>query len=110
MKTPRRIRTVVVSVPVDGGDVAIENERASRLLASARLVAKPRFRPSDLLPWSDPYIASLVRKLQQEVRESLATSASRLSGEAEMPWNEPFEQESDEGEGFSIDTDSLLSK
>lgn len=28
-----------------------------------------RFRPSDLVPWADPYIASLVHKLQREVRE-----------------------------------------
>lgn len=26
-------------------------------------------RPSDLVPWADPYIAGLVRKLQQEVRQ-----------------------------------------
>jgi hypothetical protein len=27
-----------------------------------------RPKPSELVPWADPYIASLVRKLQDEVR------------------------------------------
>ena len=29
-------------------------------------------RPSDLLPWADPYIARLVRNLQEEVRQEMA--------------------------------------
>jgi hypothetical protein len=33
---------------------------------------QPRFRPSDLLPWADPHIRSLVEQLQQEVREEAA--------------------------------------
>ena len=33
---------------------------------------QPRFRPSDLLPWADPHIRSLVQQLQQEVREEEA--------------------------------------
>ena len=32
-------------------------------------VTQPRFRPSDLLPWADPHIRSLVEQLQEEVRE-----------------------------------------
>jgi hypothetical protein len=94
MNTPRRIRTVVVSVPVDND-----------WLSSGR-AAKSRFKPSDLLPWSDPYIAGLVRKLQDDVRNSHA----RVTSEAEMPWNEPFEYEyeTQEGGGFSVDTDALL--
>jgi hypothetical protein len=28
-------------------------------------------RPSDLLPWADPYIARLVRNLQEEVRQEM---------------------------------------
>lgn len=39
--------------------------------------AQPRFRPSDLLPWADPYIASLVHKLQNEVREERRDSRLR---------------------------------
>lgn len=33
-------------------------------------------RPSDLLPWADPYIARLVQNLQQEVRHERLTSRS----------------------------------
>ncbi|TWU00673.1 hypothetical protein Pla108_16250 [Botrimarina colliarenosi] len=33
---------------------------------------QPRFRPSDLLPWADPHIRSLVEQLQQEVRDEEA--------------------------------------
>lgn len=35
--------------------------------------SKPRFRPSDLLPWADPHIRSLVEQLQAEVREETAS-------------------------------------
>ena len=31
-----------------------------------------RFRSRDLLPWADPYIASLIRRLQAEVRAERA--------------------------------------
>ena len=39
-------------------------------------------RPSDLLPWADPYIARLVTKLQEEVRDERAQSqvVSRIAG------------------------------
>ncbi|QDU58984.1 hypothetical protein [Aeoliella mucimassa] len=94
MNIPRRIRTVVVSVPVDND--WLTNKSASR----------SRVKPSDLLPWSDPTIAKLVRKLQHEVR----TEQSRVVAEAEMPWNEPFEYEFDDHNGFSIDTDALLNR
>ena len=49
----RRIVCSVVRVPEE------TNSSALRLGA----------RPSDLVPWADPYIAGLVRKLQQEVRQ-----------------------------------------
>lgn len=96
MKSPRTIRTVVIAVPADDVDA----HPASRVASSSR------FRPSDLLPWSDPYIASLVKKLQQEVRDE--QSSSRLASEAEMPWNEPFEQFEEELPSFSLDPDNLL--
>ena len=58
MVAPRRTKKVfctVVRVPVT------ENTRMS---------TQPRFssRPSDLIPWADPYIAQLVTNLQREVR------------------------------------------
>ncbi len=39
-------------------------------------------RPSELLPWADPYIAGLVTKLQDEVRDerTQTRSVSRISG------------------------------
>lgn len=102
MNAPRRIRTMIVSVPVEAvGELAANGSRTT----SARC---PRFRPSDLLPWSDPYIASLVTKLQAEVREAHAAARGRLAGEAEMPWNEPFEYDSEDDRGFSIDPEQLL--
>ncbi len=50
---------------------------------------QPRFRPSDLLPWADPHIRSLVEGLQQEVREEeaqrrLAPPASSATLDDEM--------------------------
>jgi hypothetical protein len=100
MNNPRTIRTVVISVPVDDVDAH----------PASRLAGGSRFRPSDLLPWSDPYIASLVRKLQQEVREEQHPRSSRMTSEAEMPWNEPFEQFEDEVPSFTFDPDNLLSR
>ncbi len=38
--------------------------------------SKPRFRPSDLLPWADPHIRSLVEQLQAEVRQETANGRS----------------------------------
>ncbi|TWT37068.1 hypothetical protein KOR34_20150 [Posidoniimonas corsicana] len=45
-----------------------------------------RFRPSDLVPWADPYIASLVRKLQREVREEReAISSANEAAPCDLP-------------------------
>ena len=48
-------------------------------------VADRLARPSDLLPWADPYIARLVENLQQEVRSERMTSATSLQAELEPP-------------------------
>ena len=42
-------------------------------------------RPSDLLPWADPYIARLVENLQQEVRSERMTSAATIQADLEPP-------------------------
>lgn len=57
--------------------VAARKIRCVIVLADAETVGmpqrtQPRFRPSDLLPWADPHIRSLVEQLQQEVREEEA--------------------------------------
>lgn len=45
--------------------------------------SQPRFRPSDLLPWADPHIRSLVEQLQDEVRdEELMLASDLLQNEA----------------------------
>lgn len=49
---------------------------------------QPRFRPSDLLPWADPHIRSLVEQLQQEVREEQIA----LRAAAAQPATEPIAQ------------------
>ena len=39
-----------------------------RVPAQGERIPQRMNRPSDLLPWADPYIARLVQNLQQEVR------------------------------------------
>lgn len=48
-------------------------------------VADRLARPSDLLPWADPYIARLVENLQQEVRSERMTSATTTYADLEPP-------------------------
>lgn len=107
MNIPRTIRTVVVSVPAnaDWDTDQSEIQTSSFNLPSS---ARTRFRPSDLVPWSDPYIAGLVRKLQDEVRSENSLAKGRVTAEAEMPWNEPFEYECEDDYGFTIDESALL--
>jgi hypothetical protein len=56
---------------------------------------RARFRPSDLVPWADPYIASLVHKLQREVREEQLAKAAVAAPsplDAWDPWDWDGEQ------------------
>jgi len=108
MNIPRTIRTVVVSVPVDADWFTDESEIEVNSFELPSSAARARFRPSDMLPWSDPYIAGLVRKLQDEVRSEASLAKGRITSEAEMPWNEPFEYESEDDHGFTIDESALL--
>jgi hypothetical protein len=39
-----------------------------RVPAAGERISERMKRPSDLLPWADPYIARLVQNLQEEVR------------------------------------------
>jgi hypothetical protein len=44
------------------------------------------FRPSELVPWADPYIAGLVRRLQSEVRfERAAVTVAGPHADLEPP-------------------------
>lgn len=89
MVAPRKTRKVVCTVVrVDGFGPG-----ANRLN-----------RPSDLLPWADPYIARLVQNLQEEVRHERlnarsqweALSPLRSDLEPPSPATDPDWSESDE--------------
>lgn len=108
MNIPRTIRTVVVSVPADADWGTDESEIQTSSFNLPSSASRARFRPSDLVPWSDPYIAGLVRKLQDEVRSETSRGEGRVTAEAEMPWNEPFEYECEDDYGFTIDESALL--
>jgi hypothetical protein len=55
-------------------------------VAEEPAVENPRFvrKPSTLVPWADPYIAGLVRRLQSEVRMERAALAQRGEGPAHV--------------------------
>jgi len=59
MVSARKVRCVVVVAEKDAD-------------GQTHYVQQPRFRPSDLLPWADPHIRSLVEQLQHEVRDEAA--------------------------------------
>lgn len=77
MVIARKIRCVVVVAEAEN-DVMTQRHQ-------------PRFRPSDLLPWADPHIRSLIEGLQDEVREEESnrrrTDAATLSKLND--WQEP---------------------
>lgn len=90
MIAPRKIRCLVIEVPAE--------------MAAMSPRTRARFRPSQLLPWADPYIASLVHKLQDEVRHERRSECAALPRTCErldldIPWNdEAFEFEPSEDE------------
>lgn len=74
MVTARKIRCVVVLAESDAHGM--------------NRPTQPRFRPSDLLPWADPHIRSLVEQLQDEVREE---EANRRSAATEPSFEPRFD-------------------
>ncbi|MDC0936066.1 hypothetical protein OAS39_07250 [Pirellulales bacterium] len=58
--SPQRVVCTVVRVP------EIATSATNRLAG----------RPSELLPWADPYIANLVRQLQSEIRRERPTNVA----------------------------------
>lgn len=81
---------MVAEMTIDCADVCAPAE-----LNRMNLPDKSRFRPSDLVPWADPYIASLVRKLQREVREERQAekSVDSLPANLEISSWEPLDWE-----------------
>jgi hypothetical protein len=67
MVAPNKTRRLVCTVVRVAEEPQIESSRYIR-------------KPSTLVPWADPYIAGLVRRLQSEVRMERAEAADR--GEA----------------------------
>ena len=67
-----------------------------RVPALADRVGGRLTRPSDLVPWADPYIARLVHNLQEEVRSERFSPASVASLQADLeppsPVAEPEEE------------------
>ena len=96
MVAPRKVRCLVIEVPAE--------------MAALSPQARGRFRPSQLLPWADPYIAGLVRKLQDDVRYERRSQYAAITRNSErldldIPWNdEAFEFEpGDEDSPFDFD-------
>lgn len=63
MVAPRKIRKIVCTIV----RVPVTEEALSNRIG----------RPSDLLPWADPYIARLVHNLQDEVRHEQTAAGNR---------------------------------
>ena len=88
MVAPRKIRCLLIEVPAE--------------MAAMSPRTRARFRPSQLVPWADPYISSLVHKLQDEVRWERSSLCATLERTCErldldIPWNdESFEFEPSE--------------
>ncbi|MEM1304474.1 MAG: hypothetical protein AAGG46_06240 [Planctomycetota bacterium] len=89
MVAPTKIRCAVVAITADNNGMTDDASNTN---------LTPRFRPSDLVPWADPYIAGLVRKLQAEVRSerkpvNRVAELSTLRAELELPWHADSDDE-----------------
>ncbi|MCA9260880.1 MAG: hypothetical protein KDA61_16815 [Planctomycetales bacterium] len=81
MVAPRQIRRVVCTI------VRVSENPVNPSTARLADFSNPARRPSELLPWADPYIAGLVTQLQREVRREQATGGvRRLSVERSAGW------------------------
>jgi len=89
MVAPRKSKKIFCTVVVvDGADDSIMRINNQRLDAST---STSRFnnRPSELLPWADPYISALVTKLQKEVRDERNHGGVNRRGAATLAELEP---------------------
>ncbi len=85
MVAPRRTKKIfctVVRVAVADDSSMKANNRIAKDRRIHNNALTSGSRPSDLLPWADPYIARLVTKLQDEVRTERGGTrmASRFAG------------------------------
>lgn len=82
MVAPLKTRRIVCTVLAADDDVSLLGGRIDS-------------RPSQLVPWADPYIAGLVRRLQSEIRFERATVAvenrNEPMGTAVMPLGKRFQ-------------------
>jgi len=80
----RKIRCHIITVAADGESANARDESPRGA----------RFRPSDLVPWADPYIAGLIHKLQDEVRREGRPAPAVKQGlgapvaDLEWPWED----------------------
>ena len=84
MVAPRRTKKIfctVVRVPALGERTSLREENASRW---EETTSHRTGRPSDLLPWADPYIARLVQNLQEEVSHERSQALGNWRSTAPM--------------------------
>lgn len=72
MVAPLRTKKIFCTIVRVEAVEDLRNESPNRDVTSNRFST----RPSRLLPWADPYIAKLVRNLQEEVRSERRVGAS----------------------------------
>lgn len=100
MIAARTIRCKVFAIGVPNNDEVPNTDPPNNVTEVAdaasfqKETSAPRFRPSDLVPWADPYIAGLVRRLQSDVRKEVAAAErpvrSRFGApvaDLEWPWD-----------------------
>lgn len=107
MATTRRIRSKVIVINADTYSMTSSCHTSDSFRLPTTGTNGPRFRPSDLVPWADPYIAELVHGLQEEVRQEQAEmiwgDRAKASPSSDLEWTwedtasdyEPTDRESE---------------
>ena len=71
------IRCIVLEVPASSDPRVLSDSLVFDSTGFDPIEHRLRRPVRELLPWADPYIARLIRNLQDEVREERAASAAR---------------------------------